>query len=270
MTQNRVDPSQFLRSDELARLARHGVSVSSTGLAFAKDLGEGDLRTVWGAVAAVRRRSSNADWTNWLVGDWGNETTRRLGEGSDWRIIREEETEFHYTQHLWRLAGATLYSLQLTELSIGLCCRFLAPDQTELAPGTVFNVDAAARRKTLGQLSKLLKDRQIFIEAFEQRMYDFVEHRNRFTHRLWIDGNRDDGRDHRGRLTVLKSRERFMLDLLVESDSIGKIFKGLFISIGVSIAEQDQVAVLGHEWAEWAGHLAEFEQVRRTAEPSTA
>ena len=129
MTDKTVDASQFLSADELALLTRHGVSITSTGLAFTRALGEGDLRTIWGAVAAVRRRSSNADWTNWLVGDWANEAIRRLGEGSELRIIREEEGEFHYTQHLWRLAGVILYSLQLTELSIALCCRCLAPDQ---------------------------------------------------------------------------------------------------------------------------------------------
>jgi hypothetical protein len=266
MTSSRIDASQYLRSDELDLLARHGVSISSMGLAFAKDLEESDLRTIWRAVAAVRRRSSNADWTNWLVGDWANETARRLGEGAESRIIREEESEFQYTQHLWRLAGATLYSLQLTELSIGLCCRCLAPDQIELAPDTVFDVNAAVRRKTLGQLSKLLKDRQIFIEAFKQRMDQFVERRNRFTHRLWVEPRPSDGLDHSSRMTILRGHERFILDLLAESHSIGKIFKGLFVAIGVSIAERDHVAMLGRELDEWAENLAEFDQVRRTAE----
>lgn len=264
-----ADPSQLLLKDELERLMRRGVSASSTGLAFTRDLGERDLRDVWGGVAAIRRRSANADWTNWLVGDWANEATRRLGEGADWQIIREEETEFLFTQHLWRLTGATLHSLQLTELSIGLCSRFLVPEQMELAPGTVFNVDAEVRRKTLGQFSKLLQGRQIFIEAFEQRMDRFVEHRNRFAHRLWVDANGDRQEDHTSRMAILKSRERFMLDLLAESDSIGKIFKGLFIAIGVSIADQKQVAALDDEWADWASHVAEFEGVRRASE-STA
>jgi len=251
-------------------LTRRGVSVSSTGLVFATELGDRDLREVWGAVAAIRRRSSNADWTNWLVGDWANETTRRLGEGSDWRIIREEETEFQYTQHLWRVTGVTLYSLQLTEMSIGLCCRFLAPEQMELVPGTVFNADAEARRKTLGQLNRLLQERRVFIDEFEQRMDRFVDDRNRFAHRMWVDVKRDRHEDHSQRMTILKTRERFVLDLLLESDSIGKIFKGLFVAIGVSIADQNQVTDLVDEWTDWAGHVAEFEEVRRNQGPSTA
>ena len=270
MTANPTDPTRLLLQDELARLTRRGVSVSPTGLVFETELGERDLRDVWGAVAAIRRRSSNADWTNWLVGDWANETTRRLGEGADVRLIREEEAAFLYTQHLWRVAGATLYSLQLTEMSIGLCCRWLAPEQLELTPGTVFNVDAEVRRKTLGQLNKLLQDREIFIEAFEQRMNRFVEHRNRFAHRMWIDAKRGGSENHNERMTLFQTRERFMLDLLLESDSIAKIFKGLFVAIGVSVADQNQVAELGDEWADWVGHVAEFEGVRRTKDPSTA
>jgi hypothetical protein len=136
----------------------------------------------------------------------------------------------------------------------------------ELAHGSVFNVDAEVRRKTLGQLSKLLQGREIFIEAFEQRMDRFVEHRNRFTHRMWVDAKRDRQQDHSDRMTTLKTHERFILDLLLESDSIGNVFRGLFVAIGVSIADQNQVTKLGDEWAEWAGHVAEFEEIRRTPE----
>ncbi len=265
-----VDPAQLLRQDELARLSRRGVSVSSAGLVFAKELGERDLRDVWGAVAAIRRRSLNADWTDWLVGDWANETTRRLGEGVDWQIIHDEETEFSYTRHLWQVTGATLCSLQLTELAVGLCCRFLAPEQLELTPNTVFDVNAEVRRKTLGQLSKLLQDREIFIEAFEQRMDRFVEHRNRFAHRLWVDAARKKSEDHSDRMAILKARERFVLDLLLESDSIGKIFKGLLLAIGASVADQDHIVELGDAFADYVSHVAEFEGVRRTPNPSTA
>lgn len=265
-----MEATQFLTSDEIALLARCGVSVTSTGLVFESDLDEGRIRTVWAAVSAIRRRSSNADWTNWLVGDWGNEAARRLGEGADWQIIREEEAEYHYTQHLWRLAGAVLQSLQLTELTVGFCCRYLAPDRLEITPGTVYDVNKEVRRKTLGQLNLLLKERRVFIEAFEERMDTFVEHRNRFAHRLWVDGNEKGPQEHVQHMDMLKGREQFMLDLLVESDSIGKIFKGLFSAIGVTIADQEKVATMGDQWTEWAVNLSDFDQVRRKQEAGTS
>src|SRR5215471_4635753 len=80
------DMSRLLSGEKREQLAHHGVSVSATGLAFARELDEDRLRTIWAAVSAVRRRTGNADWTNWLVGDWANEAMRRLAEGAAYRL----------------------------------------------------------------------------------------------------------------------------------------------------------------------------------------
>ena len=266
MAAKREQATDYFNSDEIALLERCGVSVFKTSLAFSKDLGEAGLRTVWQAVSAIRRRSPRSeDWTNWLIGDWANQTDSRLGPGSAERIIREEEFEYNYTQHLWRLAGATLSVLQWTEFAMGICCRLLEPEQMSVTAGDVLSPEVVTRQRTLGQLNRLLKERKLFVDDFEERMDRFVRNRNRFAHQHWLEGAPGNRTDHAARLETLNGRESFMLALLAEAYRVGGVFKGLFAAIGVTIAEQENVKNFDTWLDDWKEDMGKFADVQRKA-----
>jgi len=264
MAGERTQATDYLNSDEVALLERCGVSVSKTSLTFSKDLEEAGLRTVWQAISALRRRNPKSeDWTDWLIGDWANQTDSRLGQGSAERIIREEELEYHYTQHLWQLSGATLNALQWAELAIGICCRLLEPGQMSVTVGDLLSPEVVTRRQTLGQLNRLLKERKLFVDDFVERMDRFVANRNRFAHQLWVENAPGNRCDHAARLETLHARESFMLTLLPETYRISGVFKGLFAAIGVTMAEQENVKNFDHWLDDWKEDLRQFVDVQR-------
>jgi hypothetical protein len=264
MAREGAHAADYLNSDEIALLERCGVSVSKTTLAFSKDPGAAELRTAWRAVSAIRRRSPKSeDWTNWLIGDWANQADSCLGLGSAERIIREEELEYHYTQHLLRLAGATLATLQWTEFAIGICCRLLEPGETGMKAGDVFSPEVVTRRRTLGQLNRSLKAHRLFVDDFEERLDRFVTNRNRFAHQLWVESPPRNRGDHTERLEMLNVRESFMLALVAEAHRIGGVFKGLFAAIGVTLAERENVKSFDQWLDEWKGDLGKFAEVQR-------
>jgi hypothetical protein len=219
---------------------------------------------VWHAVSSLRRRTPKGeDWTNWLIGDWVNQADTQLGRGAAERIFREEELEHDYTQHLWRLSGATLMALQWAEFAIGICWRLLDPSRaSEMAAGA-FSSDAVTRKRTLGQLNRLLKERRLFVDDFEQRLDRFVSDRNRFAHHLWVETPPTSGHDHVTRMEILKNREKFILSLVAEAYGIGSVFKGLFATIGVALAERDNVSHFGRWLDESEYDRGQFAEVQR-------
>jgi hypothetical protein len=256
--------TDYLLASEIAALERIGVSVSKTSLQFAKRLTEAQLRTAWQAVLALRRRSPKGeDWTNWLVGDWMNKADARLGSGAAEKIIREEGLAYQYTQYLWRLSGATLHALQLAEFTMGICCRLLDPKRAGEMAANMFSSNAATRKRTLGQLNKLLKAHRLFVDEFETRLNHFVSDRNRFAHQLWVEIPNGNRSDHAALIEMLKTRESFILSLLAEAYAVGAIFRGLFASIGVALAERDNVANVDHWLGELQYDLGQFTQVQR-------
>src|SRR5262249_45217871 len=156
---------RYLNQDEIARLTHFDIALSRRGLTFRKTLDASQLRTVWQAVSAInRRKPKSEEGVNWLIGDWANETDNRLGKGAAERIVREEEEVYRHTQHQLRLAGGTLVALQWTELAIGTCLRLLEPEHATVKTEDVLSSEAVKRGRTLGQLNKLLKDRELFVE----------------------------------------------------------------------------------------------------------
>ncbi|MGZ8452866.1 MAG: hypothetical protein ACXWZE_12320 [Candidatus Binatia bacterium] len=259
---NRAAATDYLLPREIAALERIGVS--KTALQFAKKLTEAELRTAWQAVFALRSRSPKSDdWTNWLVGDWMNETDTRLGPGTAEKIIPEEDLEYHYTQHLWRLSGATLHALQLAEFTMGICCRLFDPKRAGEMTVNMFSPNAATRKRTLAQLNRLLKEHRIFVDEFEARLNRFVSDRNRFAHQLWVESSPGNRSDHAAHIEMLKTRESFILNLLAEAYAIGAILRGLSASIGVALAERDNVATVDCWLGELQYDFRQFGEVQR-------
>jgi hypothetical protein len=256
------DAIQYLTVDEISSLRRFDVVLTRTALHFSRPLDAPALRGLWHLVSAIRRRRPKSeDWVNWLVGDWANEVDARLGLGSAERIIKEEEEAYAYTQHLLRLSGATLIALQWTEIAISTCTRLLEPSQTTMKAADVLELEPTRRKRTLGQLNRLLKDREIFVDDFERRMDRFVDHRNRFAHQLWTERALVDVEDPGARSESLRHVESFMLALLREAHDIGGVFKGLFAAIGVTIAERENIETFDRWFDDWKKDLDRFAEV---------
>lgn len=264
MVSKRKRATGYLNGYETAQLRHCGVSVRKTGLQFSREIGEAELWTVWRAVSAIKRRSPRSDgWANWLIGAWANQADSRLGQGWAERIIKEEDHAYQYTQHLLRLSGATLTALQWTELAIGICCCLLESEQARVTATDVLSPEAMKRKRMLGQLNRLLKDRKLFVKGFEERMDRFVRNRNRFAHQLWVENVSGDPSDHATRLKMLNGIESFMLGLLTEAYRISSVFNGLFAAIGVTIAERDKVGNLDSWLGDWKDDIGKFVEVHR-------
>ena len=256
--------AKYLTREELLELGKLGVRLSQTGVQLSRELSRNEFRGLWHLVGALnRRRPRTEDWVNWLVGDWANAVSRVEGEGVAERIISEEQEAYSFSQHILTLSGATLMALQWTELAVDQCVRLL--QDAEGAPPTadVFSVDDTKRRRTLGQLNRVLQNRQLFIDEFEKRMDRFVTQRNRFAHRALVERLPSALAEHEPRMQAFQEIESFLLDLLREARDVGRVFKGLLAAIGLSVATREKIEAVERLVADWKPELDEFLQVKR-------
>lgn len=220
-------------------------------------------------VSAIARRRPKAEGSpGFLIGDWANEAERRLGKKASYRIIKEEEEAYRFCQHLLHFAGATLMSLQFAEYAAGICCRLLDPKAGAAITQNMFSPDSGSRKRTLGQLNQEMRERQIFIPAFEQRMNAFVKRRNRFAHQSLLEYLPLAQLEHAVRMTGFRDLESSIGTLLREANEITATFFGLFTAIGVTSAERENVknleALLDNRgFLDWREQLRKFAAVRR-------
>jgi hypothetical protein len=82
-------------------------------------------------------------------------------------------------------AGITLQGIQGVEQILGFCLRFVFPRDPSLNPSTLYVMDSATQKRTLGQVVAELRKRVEVQSDFDAMLREFVELRNRFVHRLF-------------------------------------------------------------------------------------
>jgi hypothetical protein len=83
-------------------------------------------------------------------------------------------------------AGETLFMIQTTESTIQNCLIFALKDEN-ITFEQVFSEEKATRKKTLGQITKIVQKRIALHPQFYKMLSEFVEQRNHFAHQVFID-----------------------------------------------------------------------------------
>jgi hypothetical protein len=203
------------------------VELRVTAAIFHKKLSKTELRKVWRIFAALKHRvEEEDDRINWALGDWIVQVEKWFGENTleEWMqwMISDLGLELHRVE-FYRLAGGTLIRLQNLEDTIMDCCLILDAEGISLTPSDFLSLDQKVRKKTLGRLVNLVKDRVQLDSEFEMRLSEFVNNRNRFIHRLWFEEIKKTDFDH----PLLHKLVQFCLDLVNECDYILTAFEGL-------------------------------------------
>jgi hypothetical protein len=83
-------------------------------------------------------------------------------------------------------AGETLFMIQTTESTIQNCLIFALKNEN-ITLEQVFSEEKATRKKTLGQITKLVQKKTALHPEFYRMLNEFVEQRNHFAHQVFID-----------------------------------------------------------------------------------
>ena len=204
-----------------------GVELRVNAAIFHKNLSKEDLRIVWRIFAALKHNvGEEDDRVNFALGDWMVQVEIWYGENTlkEWMqwIVSDLGIEPHRDE-FYRLAGGTLIRLQNLEGTIIDCCLILDAEGISLTPGDFLSLDKKVRKKTLGRLVNSVKDSIKLDSEFELRLSQFVDHRNRFIHRLWFEEIKKTDFDH----SLLHKLGQFCLDLVNECNYMLTAFEGL-------------------------------------------
>lgn len=131
--------------------------------------------------------------------------------------------------------GLCLMQLQRVEYVVSACLAALP----RLAAGVhlsledVLSPDDARRKYTLGQLLRPLRS-GLPLGELDNRLAEFVEHRNAFTHNYWLEATNSWPLDE----SSYASAFNYVISLMREADDLERVFRGLFAVIAVVAHEQ--------------------------------
>jgi uncharacterized protein YutE (UPF0331/DUF86 family) len=130
--------------------------------------------------------------------------------------------------------GKTLLQVQRTEHLLQICISYFLPEAD-----TLEEIESQAendRRKTLGQLCQLMRQRIVIDQTFGEQLKQFVSERNEFAHRfLKVDGvsfATDEG---------LRKGIDFLKNLEAQSIAVRNVVQGLMDAID-DIPQSDEQA----------------------------
>lgn len=141
----------------------------------------------------------------------------------------DDTTSIDEQTQLFALMGMTLNHVQQVEMIINKTLLFVIQEGDYLDKNGWEKQKKLLTRKTLGQMIKILKDRVVLHECFEEFLASFLRDRNILAHNL--DSVKDyDLETSEGRAAM----RSFLTDLFDNATHLQKIF----ISIGISWQEQ--------------------------------
>lgn len=217
-----------------------GVELRINAAIFHKKLSEEELRVVLRIFAALKYKvGEEDDRINWALGDWMVQVENWYGEKTleEWMswMLSDLGLEPHRDE-FYRLVGGTLIRLQSLEDTIMDCCLILETVGISLSPDDFLSLDKKLRKQMLGRLVNSVKNKVELDPEFELRLSQFVDHRNRFIHRLWFEEIKKTDFDH----PLLQKLGQFCLDLVNECDYILTAFEGLKSTLLQEIASSSE------------------------------
>jgi hypothetical protein len=265
---------ELLRTDELNALENLGVNLSATGVTFAHELSETQMRSVGWIVEIVRKRSSmlKDQGTEFVVDDWTTKADEWFGEGTGFRWLKQLQVLREYSDHLLKLMGLTLVQLQSVEYLMNVYCSFLSmklEGKKKLKTSDLLNSDLRRRTLSMNILRKSLNDTGKFQSSFSSRLEsslgNFVEDRDRFTHHFWLDISREHSDGIVPSIDALQAVDKLVSGVLKESVEVEEIFRGMFYLIGKELAERNNRAEDFHSgaFAGWSKYERQFFAVLR-------
>lgn len=268
----------LLQNDELIAFNDLGVDVSITGVTFARELSEPEMRRVGWVVVGLKNRSDTPkdQAGDFPLVDWMLKSDEWFGEGIGLRWAAELDVLRQYKDHLLRLIGATLIQLQGLEYLMNACCSFWnlrIKDKRKLSTSDLLHPDLNHRTHTMGVLHRALADTGEFQASFcsrleQSRLGNVVDGRNRFIHHFWVDISKAHADGPVPSIETLQSIEEFVSGVLKDSGEIERIFRGMFYLIGRELAEKSNKTerFAGGDFSGWSNYEREFLSILKDPE----
>ncbi len=215
----------YLDENVLSTLDTLGVLRHDTGISFSRSLSKNDLFIVFSYLTSVARNTNQADDNHIIlaIGDCLNEVSKTCGPAEVDAFTGSAAKLLKLRDQLINASGGALIYLQYLERTILLCCTLLKRKGVNISAADLLSGDPKTCRTTLGQIKDGLIKTKSFSLEFEQRFEAFVEARNRFIHRLWIEDIEPYPTENR-----LIQMKLFLFNLVTEAKMIEPVFKGLY------------------------------------------
>ncbi len=201
---------------------------------------------------------------NFAIGDCINEIERLFGKERTVKFTKEFLRLDSLRDYVLSIAGGTLIYLQQVEEFIQFCCAPLELKGIRLTVADFLSGDPERRRVTLGQMKSALVKANLFSTDFETQLASFVEDRNRFVHRLWVE------EIHANPFTGLPNEDQmvriaeFLRNLTRRAYTVERVFKGLCGTITESHAETYKQELKNASFVNpWHKYIPEFEKASR-------
>jgi hypothetical protein len=242
-----------------------GVEMKQLGMAFTKQPTWEDFCVVFARVYSVKMRYGDFnqnDNANWAIGDCLVAGEDYFGKEKVDKWLREFLHLVKLRDHILSLSGGALVQLQQVEHLIKVCCAMISLKGLKLTLDDVFSLDPSRRSQTLGQMKKALKDNQIFNPAFEEKLTQFVNSRNKFAHSLWTDEITNSR--YKKSISGLPTKQeldevyKFIVKLINESEYIEKVFMGFQFALMPERRKDSNVSSEASPVLRWARYLPEF------------
>ena len=150
---------------------------------------------------------------------------------------------------IFTLTGIGVVQLQLLEYYIAGCMAFVWKDRAPEIMSALLSTNAKRRGATIGRMLSVLQKTIRLEPNLENRLFTFVDNRNRLIHHLFQNLARFGALPPQDELEKTK---RFIMELIQETLRLQKVFLGFFSAIGKKLKETDKENKyeLDSEWVE--------------------
>jgi len=135
-----------------------------------------------------------------------------------------------------REIGLTFFSLQGAEKAIQFCVSLVFSDEEATTGQDILSMRDSDRRKTLGQLIKVLQQRAEIQADFKQRINEFVQKRNRFVHGLFNEPEYSLGTEE----SIAKAHD-FLLEFQQDIWNVSEVFMGYNVLFSKVLGVEEQI-----------------------------
>jgi hypothetical protein len=140
-------------------------------------------------------------------------------------------------EEIFTVTGVAVVQLQLLEYYISGCMVFVWKGKSQELMGDLLSSNPKRRGETIGRMLSVLRKTIRLEPDFDKRLSTFIENRNRLIHRLFQDLARFGAPPPQ---EELENAKRFILELILETRKLQKVFLGFFSVIGNKLKETNK------------------------------